>query len=126
MLIVYAPSRFLPPMKANGPDVSDVGGHSGRMARRRLGAAFEVTVFDGWSLRSPVKMALETWQGERGKSPMIGRNAVYVFQALDAATASKPREAATFRSGKAAHESKRRFRSGNAACVLSGAAGIAA
>lgn len=28
-----------------------------------LGAVFEVTAFDGWSLRSPAEAALETWPG---------------------------------------------------------------
>ena len=46
--------------QANGRDVCTVGAHSRRIARRFLGAGFEVTAFDGWSLRSPAKMALET------------------------------------------------------------------
>ena len=38
---------FLAADQANGRDVCTVGAHSGRIARRRLGAGFEVTAFDG-------------------------------------------------------------------------------
>ena len=48
-----------------------------------LGAVFEVTAFDGWSLRNTAKTALETWPGWRSASearphsmrfPSVGRN----------------------------------------------------
>mgnify|MGYP006902030021 CR=1 FL=1 len=39
--------------QANGRDVCTVGAHSRRIARRFLGAGFEVTAFDGWSLTEP-------------------------------------------------------------------------
>ena len=44
---------FLAAEKANGRDVCTVGAHSGRIARRFLGAVVEVTDFDGWSLTDP-------------------------------------------------------------------------
>ena len=59
---------FLAADQANGPDVCTVGAHSGRIARRCLGAVFEVTAFDGWSLRSTAKTALETWPGWKSTS----------------------------------------------------------
>ena len=75
-----------------GPCCRRSGKWPRRLHRRRtlgancpaaLGAVFEVTAFDGWSLRSPAETALETWPGWKSASearphsmrcPEIGSN----------------------------------------------------
>ena len=102
--------------KANGRDVCTVGAHSGRIARRLRGALFEVTAFDGWSLRSPAKTALETWPGWKSTSEARPHSMTVHWkkfgpkiQTLENATAAKPRNGAL---------SKLSGRPDRTACVL--------
>ena len=127
--------------KANGRDVCTVGAHSGRIARRRLGAALEVAGFDGWSLRSTAKTRLEARPGWRSASrarphfPMIGRipggfsrhwkKSPAVFQALEK-TRQRPSREKPRRSGAAKRRTKQAARSFRPRGLRSFLAGCAA
>ena len=113
--------RAREPKRATGRSCRRKGKWPRRLHRRRtlgancpaaLGAVFEVTAFDGWSLRSPAKMALETWPGWRSASE-ARPNSVKVsrhwkklrpkIQTLENATAAKARRAPAFSRSQAPH-----------------------